>query len=333
MPFNESFNTGLFETNQWSLEGNNWRIAGQFGNQAPSAEFYYSPATTDYSYTLSSFCMNGAGYIDGNIMLNFDLKHTLINATGAEFLAVEVFNDTTWIKVAEYSNIQNLEWLNRSIDITDKVLGKRFQVRFRAYGANSPDILNWMADNINIYHIWLPPLNFEAGLNFPHLWTVLLEWEPPTGDTSLPSAWLGWDNGTNNDAIGLTGGGNFSAAIRFTPAQLDQYIGTSLTKLRFFPYSAGSFVLKVWIGANASQLVVNQPVASVVVGEWNEVAITSPVPVTGTTEMWFGYMVTHAANDFPAGVDSGPAVAGFGDMISLDGSAWESMATAYALNY
>jgi len=103
--------------------------------------------------------------------------------------------------------------------------------------------------------------------------------------------------------------------------------------MRFFPYAAGTFVLKVWTGANASQLVLTQPLASVVVGEWNEVALTTPVPVTGAEELWFGYTVTHAANDFPAGVDAGPAVAGFGDMISLDGSVWESMATAYALNY
>jgi hypothetical protein len=54
--------------------------------------------------------------------------------------------------------------------------------------------------------------------------------------------------------------------------------------------------------------------------------------VSGTTEVWFGYEVTHGA-DYVAGTDAGPAVAGYGDMISLDGSVWESMSQAYALNY
>jgi fibronectin type 3 domain-containing protein len=55
--------------------------------------------------------------------------------------------------------------------------------------------------------------------------------------------------------------------------------------------------------------------------------------VTGAEELWFGYTVTHAAGAYVAGCDAGPAVAGFGDMISLDGSVWESMATAYALDF
>jgi hypothetical protein len=79
-------------------------------------------------------------------------------------------------------------------------------------------------------------------------------------------------------------------------------------------------------------LVLTQPLASVTVGQWNEVALTTPVQVSGATELWFGYTVTHAANANPAGTDAGPAVAGFGDMISLDGSVWESMATAYGLD-
>ena len=48
LPFTENFNTGLFETNQWTVTGgDNWRIAGQVGNDAPSAEFYYNPSATD----------------------------------------------------------------------------------------------------------------------------------------------------------------------------------------------------------------------------------------------------------------------------------------------
>ncbi|MBK6963554.1 MAG: hypothetical protein IPH20_06290 [Bacteroidales bacterium] len=117
----------------------------------------------------------------------------------------------------------------------------------------------------------------------------------------------------------MTDGGTFSAAVRFTPTQLGQYNGNYLTKIRFFPYAEGSFVMKVWTGDNAGNLVLSQPVTTISIVDWNEVSLNTPVLVSGTTELWFGYTVTHTSGIFPACVDVGPAVAGFGDMISLDG--------------
>ncbi len=334
LPFTENFNTGLFETNQWTVNGGNWRIAGQVGNDAPSAEFYFSPVTNNYSQSITSYFMIGTGIVDGKIMLDFDLKHTLVNATEAEFLAVEVFNGSAWVKVAEYKNTANINWETKSIDITAPAKGKVFRVRFTASGAVTTDIFNWLVDNVNIYRVCAPATELTAVVNLPFVEQVLLNWESPTGGTGPGvSAWLGWDNGVNEDAIGLQGGGTFNVAVRFTPAQLAQYAGTSLTKIRMFPYSpGGSISLKVWTGSNASTLVLTQPIASYTAGEWNEFTLNTPIMVTGATELWFGYAVTHGA-DYVAGCDGGPAVAGFGDMLSLDGSVWESMATAYGLNY
>jgi hypothetical protein len=334
LPFTENFSTGLFETNQWTVNGGNWRIAGQVGNDAPSAEFYFSPVTNNYSQSITSYFMIGTGIVDGKIMLDFDLKHTLVNATEAEFLAVEVFNGSAWIKVAEYKNTANINWETKSIDITAPAKGKVFRVRFTASGAVTTDIFNWLVDNVNIYRVCAPATELTAVVNLPFVEQVLLNWESPTGGTGPGvSAWLGWDNGVNEDAIGLQGGGTFNVAVRFTPAQLAQYAGTSLTKIRMFPYSpGGSISLKVWTGSNASTLVLTQPIASYTAGQWNEFTLNTPIMVTGATELWFGYAVTHGA-DYVAGCDGGPAVAGFGDMLSLDGSVWESMATAYGLNY
>ncbi len=336
LPFEEEWNTGLFETNQWLTEGNyddNWRIAGQIGHEAPSAEFYYNPAVTNYEQALTSRLLSARNLIDGDIFLSFDIKHTTVNPTGLEFLKVQVLADSAWITVWADSNTSSYDWTNKKLKISNPVKGKAFRFRFLAEGQNSLDVFNWLIDNISVYRECASPLNLMASVNFPNLYEVLLEWDPPVGGGSGNSAWIGWDNGTNNDAIGLTDGGTFSAAVRFTPAQLGQYNGNYLTKIRFFPYAEGSFVIKVWTGANAGQLVMSQPVDNIVVGTWNEVGLNTPVYVSGTTELWFGYTVTHASGFFPAGVDVGPAVAGFGDMISMDGVVWESMATAYALNY
>ncbi|MGV8048801.1 MAG: carboxypeptidase regulatory-like domain-containing protein [Anaerolineaceae bacterium] len=334
LPFVENFNTGLFETNQWTVDGDNWRIAGQVGNPLPSAEFYFNPVTSDYTQSLTSYYMIGSGIIDGKIMLDFDLKHTLVNPTEEESLAVEVYNGSSWIQVVEYTNAESFDWETKSVDITNQAKGKVFRVRFTASGVATTDIFNWLVDNVHIYRVCAEPINLTAGVNFPYLEQVVLNWEAPSGSGPGPSGWLLWDNGVNNDAIGLTGGGTFNVAVRFTPTQLAQYAGTSLTKIRMFPYSAGGTIaLKVWTGANASTLVLTQPIASYVGGEWNEFVLNTPIPVTGATELWFGYAVTHPDGVYVAGCDAGPAVAGFGDMLSLDGSVWESMATAYGLNY
>ncbi|MCD6659753.1 MAG: T9SS type A sorting domain-containing protein, partial [Lentimicrobium sp.] len=333
LPFTENFNAGLFETNQWTVEGTNWRIAGQAGNPAPAVEFYFSPVQMDYSFSLTSYYINGLDIIDGKIMLDFDLKLTLVNATEEEKLAVEVFNGSAWIKVAEYKNTTGLNWVNKSIDITEQAKNRVFRIRFTASGNYTTDIFNWLIDNVNIYRSCEPVRDLYASVNLPNLDQVILIWEAPWGSSNL-SGWLVWDNGDNEDAIGLQGGGAFYAAVRFTPAQLAQYAGTSLTKIRMFPYGPnGSLILKVWTGSNAGTLALSQAVATYLPGEWNEFTLNTPVAVTGYEELWFGYEVTHTSNDYVAGCDKGPALAGFGDMISLDGSVWESMATQYSLNY
>ncbi|PKP36187.1 MAG: hypothetical protein CVT97_09485, partial [Bacteroidetes bacterium HGW-Bacteroidetes-14] len=231
LPFVENFNTGLFETNQWTVSGGNWRIAGQAGNPAPSAEFYFSPVTSNYNQSLTSFYMIGSGIVDGKIYLDFDLKHTLTNATENEKLAIEVSSGGAWIKVAEYTNAATFNWDTKSIDITSQAKGKVFRVRFTASGAVTTDIFNWLVDNVHIYQVCAPPINLTAEVNLPFVEQVILNWEAPESTGPGISAWLGWDDGVNNDAIGLQGGGTFNVAVRFTPAQLAQYAGTSLTKI------------------------------------------------------------------------------------------------------
>jgi hypothetical protein len=334
LPFTDDFTTGVFETNQWSTTGANWVIAGQTGNQAPSAEFSYNPVASDYEQALQSFYLIGSGYTDGNIMLDFDLRHTLVSPSETETLSIQVYNGSTWVEVESFTNTESFDWTAQSIDITNYAFGRVFRVRFLASGESTTNIFNWMIDNVHVYRICMPPTELEASIPLPatHGDQVLLEWTAPTGGGGL-SAWLEWDSGENDDAIGLTGGGTFLCGVRFTPSQIGEYAGTNLTKIRFFPYSDGAtFVLKVWTGANASQLMLSQPVASYVTGQWNEFTLSTPVPVTGTTELWFGYSVTHGSGTFPAGIDAGPAVAGYGDMISLDGAVWESMSQAYGLD-
>ncbi len=334
LPFTELFTTGSFQTNLWDVESENWQIAGTEGNPAPSVKFNYSPVIINYSKSLTSYWMDGSGFIDGEIIMTFDLNQHVINLTGTEILFFEVFNGDEWIEKLRFPNLENLDWQNQTIDITNEAKGKPFKIRFRAEGESTVNIHSWQIDNIVIRRECKKPYDVIAGLIPGHdECEILIQWTSPEIPPPPASAWLRWDYGANINAIGLQGGGTFNVAVRFTSEQLVQYAGTSLTKIKMYPFSpGGTIVLKVWTGPNASQLILSQPVAFYTSGEWNEFNLNTPVSISGTTEVWFGYQITHGSN-YVAGHDAGPAVVGYGDLISLDGNVWESMSQAYGLNY
>jgi len=136
LPFNEDFTTGVFETNQWTPDGaygdDNWQIAGQTGNPAPSAYFTNYYPRTAYSRSLTSQLLNAEGYMDGNIFLEMDFRKQVINPTQTEFLFVDVFNGTEWIMVKEFTNDQSSDWQTYKINITNAAFGNLFKIRFRA---------------------------------------------------------------------------------------------------------------------------------------------------------------------------------------------------------
>ena len=182
--------------------------------------------------------------------------------------------------------------------------------------------------NFVLTEITLPPGGVQAVQATPSL--VNVTWmEPGTGG----GEWIHYDNGENTDSIGTGGAAEFDVAVRFPPSALTDYIGMSLYAVKCFPAQAATFAIRVWTGGSAAApgtQVVNQPFTATL-AEWNTVLLTTPVTITGTEELWFGYNV-NATSGYPAGCDAGPAVAGFGDMIYFSGT-WSSMYEAYQLNY
>lgn len=334
LPFEEDFQTGLFETNGWMVEGGNIQIAGQIGNEAPSLEFNSNPPVDNYYQTITSAAVDGTGFLGGNVYLDFNLRLSDAISQGLEKIEVKILNSTDTVTVYSDSSMGTFDWKNVHLQITSYAKYRIFKVQFRFWGVSSTNILRWNIDNISVYRYCERPRNTWAGVEYPNHWCwVEIQWESPFG-TEGEAAWLNWDNGENMDVVGLDGGGTFLVGIRFTPAQLVEYSDTYLKKIRIFPYApGGTIVLKVWTGSNANQLLASQEVESYIAGQWNEFTLNNSVEVTGTSELWIGYEITHPNGIYVAGVDAGPAVAGYGDMISLDGSVWESMAQAYQLDY
>jgi len=127
----------------------------------------------------------------------------------------------------------------------------------------------------------------------------------------------------NYSGIGTGGAVEFDVAARWEPAQLVNYEGTAVTQIAFFPAeAAATYKVRVWTGAGPANMVVDQAVSNPVIGSWNFVTLTTPVPVDITQELWVGYYV-NATTGYPAGTDDGPAIDGYGNMMNFGG--WQTL--------
>ena len=162
-----------------------------------------------------------------------------------------------------------------------------------------------------------PPFGLYAEIE--NINDVHLTWvEPGTG---FEPTWLYYTTIIDN-SIGTNSAAEFDVAMRFTPDMLTGFAGGSVTKVKFAPHeplSVCSYTIKIWQGENPPNLIYSQSVPEIVVEDWNEVILNTPVPFDNTMELWIGYGVNTTAG-WPAGCDAGPMVDGFGNMMYLVGS-------------
>ena len=156
-----------------------------------------------------------------------------------------------------------------------------------------------------------------------------------TGSQNTESTVLRWDDGTNFDAIGLTSGGTFSVAARFTPTELGAVSTQGLMSVEVYINDVPTSARLVLYGPNTDLIAgpeVYSQAFTPVTSSWNTITLTTPYIVTGTTDLWIGYEVTHGASIYPCGVDAGPAAFN-GDRI-YSGGAWDRLSVlAPTLNY
>ncbi len=185
-----------------------------------------------------------------------------------------------------------------------------------------------MVDQFRVYHAqYLPAASNLSATEDDGV--VHLDWNAPLmgGDTG----WIHWDSGENDNAVGLSGDEPaFDVAARFSPLDIEPYIGGQVTKVRFFPnHTMGStFTIKLWSGLNGNVELHTQdvPAANLVNQQWNEIELSQPVNLGMGEHYWIGYHVTHPAGGgiHPAGMDAGPAIPDRGDMIRT-GPNWVSL--------
>jgi hypothetical protein len=332
LPFYEPWDQGSFDYNTWSHNGN-WSLNSGVGSPAPSADFSWQPTATNYSQWIETSVLNAGPYTCAKIYLDFDYKLLDRNHTGKEYLTVETYVGGGYKKVAEYSNNGDVNWTSKHLELKG-TKGKSFKVRFRANGASTLDILHWYVDNVKIYAVCTPP-NTLAVVNIADN-DVHLSWTGPDCTTFSGAKWITWDDGTNTNSIGTGAAAEFDIAQRWTPDQIATLKGGAVMKIRFWPAlsggSATTYKIRVWEGADAATLLVDQAVPSPTLDDWNEVTIDNPVPIDITKELWIGVSIV-AATGYPAGVDAGPAIDGYGNMMLWQGSWTTLLALSATLNY
>ncbi len=174
-----------------------------------------------------------------------------------------------------------------------------------------------------------PPTAFDA--NFFEGSGVETEWIDP----QEMGTWIGYDDGENVGGLGLNGGGEYWAAIRWEPADLTPFDGQYITKFQFFPSLfavEADITFMIWEGADAATMVYEQVLSNLDWDEWNTIMLDAMHTIDASQELWIGFHVVHADGEYPLGYDEGPAVAGYGDMVSFDGVDFVSMANEYSID-
>ncbi len=168
------------------------------------------------------------------------------------------------------------------------------------------------------------PVNLEAAVSDYN--NVNLTWGMQAG---LTPPWIGWSTKTHawnfkpNDYV------PFSAAARFTTADLARFSGQNITKINFKApsYANTTYQLRVWTGADTTltpTTIVVDSTLTHTVSVWNEITLNTPVPITGSEAIWIGYYVpTYDSTAFPAAIDDGPEVFQRGCVWS-DGGRWQN---------
>jgi len=178
---------------------------------------------------------------------------------------------------------------------------------------------------------WIPPphpLTAEL-VNYND---VHLEWEQP-----LTGGVLAHHSGYDNNGIGTGAAADWMCAARFDATDLDAYYGYYLNSVNVHIRTADfSYVaLKIWEGGSfgdpGTEVYSEDITGSVLIEEWTEHTLTSPIPLVDGNEYWIGYEI-HATTDHPSSVDAGPAVAGKGDWMFYEGI-WQEISVAFALDY
>lgn len=135
---------------------------------------------------------------------------------------------------------------------------------------------------------------------------------------------------------GMTSSNNSGFQVmKFDASQVADQVGMEISHIRFGLIDTDVTSASVLVMKNENVIYEQEvDVESLVVG-WNEIRLDNPVTIEAGQDLYVGYHLTYKKGVKPMAGDSGPAVAGYGDLISSSGSNgyWYSLMNKYKLDF
>jgi hypothetical protein len=143
-------------------------------------------------------------------------------------------------------------------------------------------------------------------------------------DFSRSEDTIHYDGPNAANGIGLTSGGTFWGAVRYTTTN-----ACTLKSAIFFNYGNVSAPGWIYIHAAGSATVPGAKLDSAsytgATGTWVRVNFANPVLISPGADFWLNVKLTHVTGQYPFGVDAGPAVVPYRSFVSTNGTSWQSL--------
>ena len=291
--------------------------SGSYSNATSSAitpdNYLVSPAKGEYTSVSFWACGQDASYVAEHFGVAVS---TTSNTSGSAFETVQEWTMTAKgegqpTSVTRSGNRVQGSWHEYTVDLS-AYAGQEIWVAIRHFGCTDMFILD--VDDIELT---APAKELAAGT----MASAGTGFGMINNGMTKDGNWYYYDNGTNNDAIGLTSGGSFYWGIMF-PA--GTYEGNRLTKIAYFDYTAHTGNVIIYQGgtsAPGTQLY-TQPYSVSGTEQYIEIEMDEAVELDDTQNVW---VVMHNNNgQYVAAIDGSTGV-NYGSCLSTDGSTWYTM--------
>lgn len=138
-------------------------------------------------------------------------------------------------------------------------------------------------------------------------------------------------DGTPFTGVGLTNGGTFYAAARFTPTT-----ACTLKAVLFYQWNLSSndyvFIFGEDTDTTPGSKLESIPYSGSDTMRWKRINLPTPLILPAGTDFWTCIRLTHTAGRYPIGCDAGPMVRDRGGFLSTNGTRWQQLADV-GLNY
>jgi hypothetical protein len=123
--------------------------------------------------------------------------------------------------------------------------------------------------------------------------------------------------------------------MKFDASQVADKVGMEISHIRFGLIDNNVTSASVIVMKNENVIYEQEVDIETLVVGWNEVRLNNPVTIEAGQDLYVGYHLTYKKGVKPMAGDAGPAVAGYGDLISSSGSNgyWYSLMTKYKLDF